>query len=177
MPDAPRPGASWLAPAVVAGVAGGSLALYRTAPPAVADVAIFPYGLSLVLGPAWVYPWLRRRGAGVARAAAAALLVPALWLVKEAVAVAAVYDLASTLFYTLNPLAAGLLVGAALQMAVAELCLRRLRDGRWQLANGAGLVVAGVALLATAFTLAARAHGITFIFYGYVALYRRLFGG
>jgi hypothetical protein len=167
---------AWVAPAAVVVVAGASFAAYQTAPPAVANAVAIVYAASLVLGPACVYPWTRRRGAAPAVAAALSLAVPLLWLGKECWAVGGVFGPAEALYYAANPLALGLIVGAGLQMALAELLLRRADSGRWQLANGAGLVLAAIALLAGAYGVAAARYDPTVIFWAYIALYRRLFG-
>lgn len=175
---ATRPGSrGWLPPLLVLALAAGSWAAYQRGPRAVAEIAIFPYAASLVLGPSLVYPWLRRAGAGTGRAVAASLIVPALWLLKECYRVAGVFSTAEALYYASNPLSLGLLTGCALQMALGELCLERARGGRWRLASGAGLVVAAVLVLAGAFVLVAGDSGGRDLFYAWIALYRRLFPG
>jgi hypothetical protein len=166
---------TWAAPAALVALAVASLAAYQIAPPAAANVAGVVYAASLVLGPSLVYPWARRGGLAPSGAVAAALAVPLLWLAKECWAVGRVFGIGEALYYAFNPLAVGILVAAALQMAVAELLLRRIDGGRWQLANAAGLVVAGIALLAAAYGVAAARSDATIIFWAYIALYRRLF--
>lgn len=168
-------GRGWLAPLGVLVVALAGFGIYNHAPPAVADVAIFPYAIALVLGPAVVYPALRVRGAPAGRAGAAALFVPLLWLVKECVRVSAVHGVAESVYYAFNPLCLGLFVGAALQMAIAELVLRRVRNGRWRLGGAPGWVIGGVAALAGAFAAVAVHDGPDVVFYAYIALYRWLF--
>ena len=79
-------------------------------------------------------------------------------------------------YYALNPVALGVLTAAAVQMAAAELVLRRLRTRRWSFRNGAGLLLVGVALGAGLVALATRRSGPTAVFWTYVAGHRRLFG-
>lgn len=174
MAETARPARLWAAPALVLAVAAGSCAAYDAAPPAVADVVILPYAACLLLAPAWLFPWLRLRGAGLGGAAAGALVVFAAWLAKELWALSAVYSVGETLFYALGPVPLGLLAMALFQMAVAELVLRR-RAGR----PAAGPALAVTALLVAGGLVAwlARGSGGREIFYGYVALHARLFGG
>jgi hypothetical protein len=161
--------------AAVTAIAAGSFAAYQVAPPAVAGVAGVVYAISLMLGPALIYPWSRRHGLSPGYSIAAALVVPALWLGKECWAVGAIFGVVCALYYAANPLALGVLVAAALQMALAEVLLRRATAGRWQLVNGAGPTLAGIALLAGGYALAAARYDHTIIFWAYIALYRRLF--
>jgi hypothetical protein len=171
------PGARfWLAPALVLGVAATSFALYQTAPPAVANVVIFPYAASLVLGASLVYPWLRGAGASGSRAVAASLLVPVLWLLKEGYRVTAVFSVGEAVYYAFNPISLGLFTAAAVQMALAELLLRRARSGRFEWASGPAAVLAAILALGLVFAVAARGSGGREIFYAYIALYRHLFG-
>lgn len=164
------------AAAVVAATAAGFLAT-DFGPPAVATWTAIPYALALVLGPGYAYTVSRRAGAAGAPAAVAGLAAPLLWLLKEMYRVSAVFGPAPTLFYALNPVSAGLFTFAALQMAGVELVLHRRRTGRFSLFSGPGAILAGVALLAAAAFAFGRGNGGREIFYGYIALYRWLFGG
>lgn len=170
-------GPLWTAPAALALLALASHQLYETAPRALAEVAFVPYAAALVFGPAIVYPTLRSRGARVRLAVAGSLLVPFLWLAKECHRVWTVFGLGSALYYALNPLAVGLLVACTLQMAVAELALRRRREGRLRLGGGPAVALGAVALFGAGVGGAAWRWGPDTIFYAYVALYRYLFGG
>lgn len=163
------------AAAVVVATAAG-FAATRFAPSAVATWTAVPYALVLALGPGFAYAAARSAGASAGWATAAGLAAPLLWLAKEMHRVAAVFGPAETLFYAFNPLSAGVFVFAGLQMAVVELALRRRRTGRWRLVSGPGAVVAGVATLAALAFAFGRGNGGREIFYGYVALYRWLFG-
>jgi hypothetical protein len=80
------------------------------------------------------------------------------------------YGLGPGLYYGLNPLACGLLVAAALQMAVVEMLVSHLR-ARWPL-----LVVGLVATAGVVYALLASRYGSTIAFYAYLDGYRRLFG-
>jgi hypothetical protein len=171
------PGARiWLAPALVLGLAAMSFALYQTASPAVASVAIVPYAASLLLGPSLVYPWLRGAGASGGRAVAASLLVPALWLLKEGYRVTAVFSIREAVYYAFNPISLGLFAAAAVQMALAELLRRRAHSGRLEWASGPAAVLAAILVLGLVFAVAARGSGGREVFYAYIALYRHLFG-
>jgi hypothetical protein len=161
-------------PLALVAVVAGSYAVSRTAPPTVAQGSLVPYSLGLLLGPSLVYPWLRRRDASQGGALLGALLVPALWLLKECRRVAAVHGVAQSLYYVLNPLCVGVLAFAALQMAVAEIWLRR---GTGRSMWGPLAVVGGFAAMALSSFLFARAYGAQSIFYAYVALHARIFGG
>jgi hypothetical protein len=175
-PDATmRRAPAWTAPAVAIAIAVASFGTFQLARPAIADLVGPLYGASLVLSAGFVYPWSRRRGLQPAGAAAAGLAVPLLWVAKECWAVGRVFSIAEALYYAFNPLALGVLVAAALQMAVAELWLRRSATGRWQIANGAGLTIAVIAILAGAYGVVAARSDPTRIFWAYIALYRWLF--
>ena len=158
-------------------IAVGTFVLYNTSPPAVANVAAIPYAISLACGPLLVYPWLRRRRISARKATAAALGVPVLWLVKECYNAGTVFGFRETIYYAFNPIALGLFAWAALQLAAAEIVIQRLETGRWRFASGAGAVLLVVALLGALYIPIARRHGVTAIFYAYIALYRYLFGG
>lgn len=167
----------WLPPLALLAVVVGSWVVSQTAPPQVAEWALLPYALGLVLGPSGVYPLLRRSGARERGAALAALLVPFFWLLKECRRVAAVHGVAESLYYALNPLAVGLFAFAALQMAIAEIALRRGGG----LPSGKGLrgplaVVGGFVAMVLAFAVFARLYGVQSIFYAWVALHARIFG-
>jgi hypothetical protein len=164
-------------PLAVAFTAAGSWLVYEHASPRVADLAIVPYAFCLVLGPALVYPAVRRGGGSAGAAAAWALLVPALWLAKEMARVTAVFSVAEALYYAMNPIALGLYAAAALQMAVAELAIRRARAGAWRFAGWPAATLATLAVLGAAATAVGADSGGRDIFYGYVALYRALFAG
>lgn len=170
----PERGRLWAAPALALAAAALSCGVYDLAPVRIANVAILVYAVCLVLAPAGLYPWLRSRGAGSIAAGAGALVVLAAWLAKELVAVSATYPLPETLFYALNPVCAGLFVFALLQMALAELVLRR-RRGRPL--RGPALLVAAILFAAAALAVAARGNGGRELFYAYAALHARLFGG
>jgi hypothetical protein len=174
MPETRGRARLWTAPLLLLGVAVASCAVYDRAPPAVANFAILPYATCLVLAPALLYPWLRRRGAGKGTAAAGSLVMLAAWLAKELWQVSAAFPPLDSLFYALNPVCLGLLVAALLQMALAELVLRWRRGAP---ARGPALLAAAILLLASGVGLAARGSGGREIFYAYVALYARLFGG
>jgi hypothetical protein len=158
-------------------VAAASYILYNTAPAAVANVAIVPYAATLLLGPTLIYPSMRTADAPIASAVRASLWTPALWVAKECWAASKVFTPAETAYYALNPLALGLLVAAATQMALCELVLRLLRGPKIRLASGPLPILLVVACLAAGYVAAARGHGETFVFYAYIDLYRRLFGG
>jgi hypothetical protein len=170
-------GEEWLPTLVLAGIVGLSFAAYNTAPPAVANVVVFVYAGSLVLGPSVIYPWLRGGGASAGRAAVGSLFVPLLWIVKECLAVSRVFGFAESLYYAFNPLALGLMFAAALQMSVAELLARRRRHGRWEVRNGAGLPLVVLGVVAASFALVAVREDPSYVFWVYIEIYRRLFGG
>jgi hypothetical protein len=69
------------------------------------------------------------------------------------------------------------LAAAAVQSAAAELILHRLRAGRWSFRNGAGLVLAAVALAAASTAVVVWPGGPTAVFWTYVAIHHRLFAG
>jgi hypothetical protein len=174
MPEAGGRSRLFAPPALVLAVAVGSCAAYDVAPPAVANVVILPYAACLLLAPALLFPWLRLRGAGAGPATAGALVVQAAWLGKELWALSAVFPPGETLFYALGPVPLGLLALALFQIAVAELWLRR-RAGRP--ARGPALALTALLILGGIAAWAARGNGGREIFYGYVALHARLFGG
>lgn len=166
----------WPPPIAVGSITAFTAAVFDRAPAAIAYWAGLAYAACLVLGPAVVYPWMRRRRFSGSAATAAALCVPVLWLAKECVAVGRVFGIAAGVYYALNPLAAGLLVAAALQMAIAELALRRVRRGRWEMVGAPAAVVAAVAALGGAYALVAWRWDATFVFWLYISGYRWLFG-
>lgn len=169
-------GSEWIPPVLLAGIATLGYTVYNTAPPAIANVVIFLYAGSLVLGPMAVYPWLRRTGSTIARAVAGALFVPLLWMLKECLAMSRVFSLGESLYYAFNPLALGLFFAATLQMSVCELVLRRRQGGDWDLRNGAGLTLLFLFAIAGSYTLIAWREDPTYIFWIYIEVYRRLFG-
>lgn len=154
----------------------GGLAVVDRASSRVATVVMPLYAAILVLGAAAVYPAMRRRGAGVGVATAGALAVPLLWIAKECWAMSRLYTAAEAAYYALNPVALGLVAAAAVQMAAAELILRRRRTGRWSFRNGAGLALGAVAIAGVLVAFAVRRVGSTAVFWAYVQGHRRLFG-
>jgi hypothetical protein len=162
----------WTPPALCVALAAGAFTVMRTAPPAIAGGSALVYAACLVFGPGVVYVVLRRRGAPARRAVAGALLVALLWLAKECWAIWNVFGWREAVYYAVNPLALGLLTAAALQMALAEILLRRARERRWQVVNGAGAVVLAVALLAAAYASVALRHDASYIFWVYVSIHR-----
>lgn len=151
------------------------LALAVAAPPAIAEGALVGHFAVLVGGAALVYPRMRSRAAGVGASVLGAFLVPTLWITKETCAMHRLYTLGEALFYALNPVALGILTAAAVEMAVAELVVRRRRTGHWQLANGAGLALTMIAVAAAGVGYVIVRHGPTIVFWSYVGLHRRLF--
>lgn len=145
-------------------------------PPAVASVALVPYGTLLLLAPSVAYPLARRGGARGPAAALAALAVPVLWIGKECLAMSRVYSAGEALYYALNPLALGLLAAAAAQIAVADLVIARRRAGHWVARPAALRTLALLAAAALAAALALRGHDATAVFWLYVAGHRWLFG-
>ncbi len=164
---------TWAVAALVPAVAVGSCSLYEAGPPAVANAAFLPYAALLLLAPALVHPWLRSHGVAVAPAAAASLSLAVGWLAKELWAVSAVYPIAETLFFALNPVPLGLLLASTFQIAVAELWIRS-RSGAPR--RGPAAVVGAILLLGALVAVAARGSGGREIFYAYVALHAHLFG-
>ena len=73
----------WAPALLVPGIAAASCAGYDAAPPAVANVAILPYGALLLVGPALVHPWLRAHGVSLVVSAAASLALCLGWIAKE----------------------------------------------------------------------------------------------
>ena len=69
-----------------------------------------------------------------------------------------------------------MLAAVALQLAVAEVVVRRVRTCRWQIGGGPALVVGVLLLLGVAYALAARTYGVTAAHYAYIAGYRAIFG-
>ena len=164
---------AWAVPLGVNALAVGAWWTYNHAGRTLAEIAIVPYALCLVLGATPVYAALRSRR-GAATAASAALVLPLLWLVKEMQRVAAVFGPGPALYYALNPLSVGLFCGVALQLAGVEL-VRRRRRGEGGLGGWPGVVLGGIALLALGAWLVGRDSGGRDLFYGYVAVYRALF--
>jgi hypothetical protein len=153
----------------------GSLTVVDSGSTTAASLALVPYVASLLLGAAAVYPAMRRRGAGIAVAAVGGFVVPILWIAKECWAMARLYTPGEAAYYALNPVALGLVTAAAVQMAAAELVVRRVRTGRWSFRNGAGLVLATIAVAAGVVAGAIRHTGPTAVFWAYVQGHRRLF--
>lgn len=166
----------WVPPLVLLVAAASSFVIYNTAAPAVANVAIYAYGITLILGPSLLWPWLRLRGASTAQAAVACLVVPSVWMSKECVAVGRVFSAGEAAYYAVNPLSLGLLAAVAVQAAVCELVLQRAQKGQWQPFSGAGAVVLGAIAVGTAYALVARAYGVTAAHYAYLEVYRWIFG-
>jgi len=164
------PEGGWRAPLGLLALAAASFAVYQTAPRTLAELAILPYAACLVLGASFVYPWLRRRGASAGRCVAASLLVPGAWLVKEAVRVSAVFGPGETLYYAFNPISLGVLGAAAFQMAGWELAVGSARRGPF-------VTLAALLGSAVAVGIATGDSGGRDFFYGYIAVYRKLFGG
>jgi hypothetical protein len=163
-------------PLLTLAVAATAVVTYNHAPPAVADVVIYVYAFTLVAGPACVWLWLRGHGAAAAPALAGSLLVPIVWIIKECLAVGQIFSRGEALYYAFNPLALGVLAAVALQLALAELVLRRVRTRRWQISGAPVLVLAVLLLLGVAYAIAAQTYGVTAAHYAYLAGYRVLFG-
>ena len=177
MPDAATRGRFWSSPFVLAVVAILSLIAYNTAPPSIANFVIFLYAGSVVLAPSIVYPWLRHTGRTVGKAIAGSLFVPLLWVAKECFLMSPLFSAGESLYYAFNPLALGLFFAAALQMAVSELGLQRLRLGSWDLRNGAGLTLLLLFALAGSYAMIAWREDPSYIFWVYIDIHRRLFSG
>lgn len=152
------------------------LAVAAGTPRMIAEGALMAHAAVLVGGAAVVYPTMRRRAASIGASVCGALLVPTLWIAKEVVAMRRLYTLGEALFYALNPVALGLLTAAALEMAIAELAIRRRPTGRWQLANGAALTLSVIAVATAGMTCVILRYGTTIVFWSYVGLHRWLFG-
>ncbi|MGI9592100.1 MAG: hypothetical protein ACR2P8_12080 [Myxococcota bacterium] len=163
------PERGWRAPLALLALAAASFALYQTAPRAIAELAILPYATCLVFGASFVYPRLRLRGATAGASIAASLLLPCVWLLKEAARVSAVFGPGETLFYAFNPISLGVFAAAAFQMAGWELAVGRAR-------RTPTLVLAGLVGAAAAVWIATGDSGGRDLFYGYIAAYRALFG-
>jgi len=175
----PRPGSGSLL-AAPAGVLAGTavcFALYNHASRAVAEVAILPYAASLGLAPAFLYPWLRSRGAGAGATIAGSLCVYLAWLVKEGVRIERLYGLGGAVYYALNPLSLGICLLLVLEMAVAEILVRRRREGRWRFGGGPAWALAAVGGVGGAMAGVALGSAPQELFYTYVAGYELLFGG
>ena len=166
---------AWQPTLAVLAVALAAGALGRGAPLAVANVGMVVFGITLVLGPSIVYPLVRRTGLPAAGATAWALVLPLIWVAKECIATARVHGAAAGLFYAGNPVAVGLLVGAACQASAWELGLRRVAEGRWRFANPAGGVLVTVLVMGALIGFLTHADGGRAVFYWYMALYRHLF--
>ncbi|MFQ5665992.1 MAG: hypothetical protein ACE5I7_06120 [Candidatus Binatia bacterium] len=165
----------WAGPVAILAVGLLSFGFYNVSPRPVAEVLFLPYALALLLGPMAAYAWQRRYGARPRSAAAAALWVPALWVVKECYGTFLVFGLWRTLYYVVNPLHVGLLTWAATQMAATELVFRRIRRGFWELTGAPARICLGFAVLGAAVVLVTRLYDSTAVFDAYMALYRRLF--
>jgi hypothetical protein len=174
----PRAGAPlWPVPTAVIIFVVVAFALYNAGPPWLANIVFFPYVFSLALGPSIIYPQLRRLRASTSQAVAASLCVPLLWLLKECYAFSAVFNFWETVYFVFNPLSLGFFTWVVLQMAMAELFLRRAWHGKWELVNGPALVAAAIFILGGSFGFLARGNNGTIAYYLYVDLYRVLFGG
>jgi len=139
-----------------------------------ADWLLPAFAVFLVGGPSLLYPWLRRRGSGVAGAGAGALCTPLVWLAKECAAVGRLFGVGPGLYYAVNPIAFGLLTAGAVQMAVAEIVLGR-RAGN-AAPRGAWTILLAVAALAAGYAALVARRDPTMPFWLYVEGYRRLFG-
>jgi len=166
----------WVAPLILLALAAASFVAYNTATSTAADEYIYVYALSLLVGPACVWLWMRNRDASMLQALLGCLLVPVAWVLKECVAVGQFFSPAEALYYAFNPLVVGLFAAVALQVAVGEVLLRRVRTGRWQILGGPGLVIGVILLLAATYAVTARTYGVTAAYYAYIAGYRALFG-
>lgn len=174
-PARPRGGIA-LPPALLLAAAASSWWLYNHSPPPVANRVIYVYAACLVAGPSLVYPWMRRRGASVGRAAAGALVVPLAWLVKEGARISAVFSVPEAFYYALNPMALGLYAAIGFQLSVWEFLMRRPWSRGWRLARGPALALVAVIAYFASFTLVGRESGGSEVFYNYVAIHARLFG-
>ena len=177
-PGAGSPPRLWLPPVLVLVVTGASWWIFNHSSRAVAERIIAVYFVSLVFGPSVVYPWMRARGASGRVALLGALVVPFAWLVKEGYRITANFSVAESFYYALNPMAHGLYMGIAVQLALWEIAIRRKRAGRWQLRQLGG--APAIALVAVAayimFTRwVTSTYGAAEVFYSYVALHARLF--
>jgi len=173
----PRPGSLLAAPAGVLAGTAACFGLYNHASRAVAEVVIFPYAAGLGLAPAFLYPWLRSRGAGGAASVAGSLCVYLAWLVKEGVRIERLYGLGGAAYYALNPLSLGIALLLVLQMALAEILVRRRREGRWRPGGGPAWALGAVALVGGAMAAVALASAPQELFYTYVEGYELLLGG
>lgn len=106
----------------------------------VGDVAGAGMFVTVALGPLWVYPLARGRGASAAERVGAALLTPFAWSSKEVVRLTAAFTVAESAYYLLNPLPLGVLCAAVAEMGLCELVARRsARHVPSWLAIGGGL--------------------------------------
>jgi len=176
-PRTPRPGSLLAAPAGVLAGTAVCFALYNHASRAVAEVVIFPYAASLALAPAFLYPWLRSRGAGAGATVAGSLCVYLAWLLKEGVRIERLYGLGGAAYYALNPLSLGIALLLVLQMALAEILVRRRREGGWRLGGGPAWALGAVALIGGGMAAVALGSAPQELFYTYVQGYELLFGG
>ena len=167
----------WLPPATLLVVTGASWWIFNHSSRAVAEAVIGVYAASLVLGPSVVHPWMRAWGAGGRAAVLGALVVPGAWLVKESYRVTANFSVGEAVYYALNPLAQGLFVAVALQLALWEIVIERRHRGVWRLHRGPAITLGLVAAYAALTRWVAVHWGPAQIFYSYVALHARLFGG
>jgi hypothetical protein len=175
MPEARERARRWAAPVLLAALAAASWSVYRAAPGRVADVAAVPYALALGLGPGLAWAGVRARGGAARAAAAGAGLVPGLWLAKELWRTSAVHPLAETLFYALNPVCLGYLALVLLECALAELALRRLREGRGAPMRGPASLAGALLAAGAALAWLLRDDRAPVVFYAYVDLYRAIF--
>ena len=172
-----RRSALWAPPLALLAVAVSSGVLYDTAAPAIANVFIYAYGFALLAGPSLLWPWLRLHGASTAQTAAACLVVPSAWILKECLAVGQVFSAREAAYYAFNPLSLGLLAAVVTQGAVCELLVQRAQSGRWQPLGRSGAVLLGAVAAGAAYALVARVYGVTAAHYAYLEIYRWIFGG
>jgi hypothetical protein len=162
---------------LVVALGGAAWAAFNLAPPAVADVAIVPYAVILLLGPVFVYSRSRRAGSAGRGALALAMIVPVLWLAKELWRVSGVFPIAQTAYYAFSPISMGVFCAAAGSIAIAEIVLRRAGGEGLRLRGAPGVTLGVILLLAIGAAAVGYESGGREIFYGYIALYGKLFPG
>jgi hypothetical protein len=122
--------------------------IWRAGVPALTKTGGFVSGAAmfavLAAGPLITYFWAGVRGAGPKSRILASLAPYIMWNLKEIIRVTEFFPLIPALFYTINPLALGILAASAAEMGLAEMVLRwRVNQKPVLSLNLAGVILGG----------------------------------
>ncbi|RJP21297.1 MAG: hypothetical protein C4520_09795 [Candidatus Abyssobacteria bacterium SURF_5] len=143
----------------------------------VASISAVILFISIGFGASFVYPFLRKSGAGPAERILASLAVPAVWNVKEMIRVSEFFTFGETLYYGLNQVFLLAVFASLAQMGLLEIIMRwrqnHNQEQKIALFSPIPLISIGLGLVAF-YIIMLWGTGVHF-FYWYGRLYRLLF--